>query len=66
MEASKHISGNSWQVHPSIQPLSVIPGVKLLDFFFGGGGRSQLFHLLVGGWTTHMKNMLVKLEIFPK
>ena len=21
---------------------------------------------LVGGWTTHLKNMLVKLEIFPK
>ena len=21
---------------------------------------------LVGGWTTHLKNMLVKMEIFPK
>ena len=28
-------------------------------FFFGGENFTQ--HFLVGGWTTHLKNMLVKL-----
>ena len=42
------------------------PIVELDKFYKTSPKKNKHQGTLVGGWTTHLKNMLVKLEIFPK